>query len=222
MTIYGYCRVSTGQQVERDSLDTQKRMIAGQAMALSHDEPIYFVEEGISAKIPLQDRPRGKELLATIAAGDTVIVPYFDRVFRNSRNALEMRDLFKERKVALYIMDSGGEIINSPYGEMIFTVLAAVTQLRREEIVERIRDSKRDGRAQGKFLGGYVPFGYRVDNNAFLVEDIVHMDALRRARKWNKEGLSPRRIAVKLKDEGITVSHETLRVAIAKLERQHA
>jgi DNA invertase Pin-like site-specific DNA recombinase len=90
MAVYGYVRVSTDRQAEDgESLGTQKRIIEGYAMMNGLTLDSIFVERGVSGSKPIGERPEGARLLATLNAGDVVITPKLDRMFRSALNALD-------------------------------------------------------------------------------------------------------------------------------------
>jgi hypothetical protein len=64
MAVYGYARVSRLRQVEEGiSLEDQQRRIEGRALELGSPVDRIYVEKGVSASLPLAERPEGKKLL---------------------------------------------------------------------------------------------------------------------------------------------------------------
>ena len=59
MTIYGYIRVSTEDQIDNTSLETQKSMIEGVAKAnqLPDNKIVWLEDGGISGVKPFMERP---------------------------------------------------------------------------------------------------------------------------------------------------------------------
>jgi putative DNA-invertase from lambdoid prophage Rac len=75
MRVFGYVRVSTAEQASNgDSLDTQRQQINGYAMMKGWQVAEFFIEGGVSGSVVLADRPEGKRLLSTLAAG-TLAIP---------------------------------------------------------------------------------------------------------------------------------------------------
>src|SRR3954470_15936337 len=104
MAIYGYCRVSTVRQAEEgESLDVQRRTIAGYALMHGLTVDRTFVERGVSGSKPLADRPEGAALLAAIQPGDVIITAKLDRMFRSALDALGVLADLKKRGVALHM-----------------------------------------------------------------------------------------------------------------------
>ena len=75
--------------------------LAGLAVARVFEEP------GVSGGTALADRPGGRELLAVLRPGDTVIVGKLDRAFRNAADALATAEAWKRRGVDLIVADMG-------------------------------------------------------------------------------------------------------------------
>ena len=59
MVVFGYCRVSTGNQVEGESLGHQQRAIEGYCMMHGVSVERFYIEEGVTGTMPLCERPRG-------------------------------------------------------------------------------------------------------------------------------------------------------------------
>jgi DNA invertase Pin-like site-specific DNA recombinase len=227
MAVYGYTRVSTDQQAdEGESLTTQERQIAGYALMLGLTIDRTLVEKGVSGSMPLADRPQGAALLAMVKAGDTIITPKLDRMFRSALDALAILGDLKERGIALHMIDLQGDVTSNGISKLVFTILAAVAEAERDRIRERIRDVKRDQKERGRYLGGVVRFGWRiVENEAggkVMVEDPAQQAAIRRARELRAAGKSLRAIAAALAEDGIQVSHETIKQALAAQARAAA
>ena len=164
MAVYGYARVSTRLQAEDGkSLVTQERQIAGHAMVLGHTVDRTFIEGGVSGSVPLRDRPEGKNMLTILSRGDIVIAAKLDRMFRDAGDALDTIKTLKARGVALHLIDLGGDVTNNGISKLVFTILAAVAEQERDRTRERITQVKADQRQRGRYLGGKVPFGYRVE-----------------------------------------------------------
>ena len=101
-------------------------------------------------------------------------------------------------------------MLNSPFAKAIFTIIAALAELRRQEIKGRVTDSKRDQKARGRYLGGAVPFGHTVDEAGAIVPEPWLADVLSEARGAAARGESIREIARRIERDGRRVSHVTL------------
>src|SRR5574337_1081094 len=163
MAVYGYCRVSTDRQAdEGESLDVQHRKLDGYALQQGWILDHVFVERGVSGSRPLDERAEGQKLLATVQPGDAIVTTRLDRMFRSALDSLRVLDDLKHRGIHLHMLDLGGDVTGNGISRLVFTILSAVAEAERERIKERIRDVKADQRTRGRYLGGTVPFGWRI------------------------------------------------------------
>jgi putative DNA-invertase from lambdoid prophage Rac len=212
MAIYGYARVSTTRQAEEgESLDVQQRAIAGHAMIHNVSVNRVFVERGVSGSKPLGDRPEGGALLAVLRPGDIIITPRLDRMFRSALDALEVLGRLKTRGVALHMIDLGGDVTSNGISKLVFTILSAVAEAERDRIRERVAMVKADQRERGRYLGGVVPFGWRVGEEGELVKVPEQQEAIHRMVELRAGGASLRAIAAKVIAAGHSISHVGVR-----------
>jgi len=144
--LIGYARVSTrSQEADRQVED----LIAA---GVRRDD--LYIDEGVSGA--RASRPAFDHAIASLEAGDTLVVATLDRLGRSTQAMLEFADLLREKNVALRVLNlGGGEVDTStPMGSMVFTVMAALAQMELDIKRERITDSVAKRRAAGKDLGG--------------------------------------------------------------------
>jgi DNA invertase Pin-like site-specific DNA recombinase len=216
MAVYGYTRVSTGKQAEEgESLAVQQRRIKGYAESQDLTLGQMFVEKGVSGSVPLGERPQGQKLLALLQAGDVVITPKLDRMFRSALDALGVLAELKERGVALHMIDLGGDVTGNGISKLVFTILSAVAEAERDRTRERIREVKRDQRERGRFLGGSRPFGFTRTEDGELIEDKKEQAAVRRMAALRAEGTPLRFIAAAMQAKGFKISHQGVKNILA-------
>ena len=216
MAVYGYVRVSTDRQADDgESLGTPQRIIEGYAMMNGLTLDSIFVERGVSGSKPLGERPEGACLLAALKAEDVVITPKLDRMFRSALNALDVLGQLKERGVALHIIDLGGDVTGNGISELVFPILSAVAEAERDRIRQRIRDVKADQRKRQRYLGGIVPFGWRIGDDGALTEVPDQPRTIQRIIELRRNGLSLRAISASIAAEGVQLSHEGVKNVLA-------
>jgi putative DNA-invertase from lambdoid prophage Rac len=207
MATYGYARVSTSRQAdEGESLDVQKRTMAGYALMHGLTVDRMFIERGVSGSTPLVDRPEGAALVATLKPGDTVITARLDRLFRSALDALEVLAKLKARSVSLHMIDLGGDVTGNGISKLVFTILSAVAEAERDRIRERVSQVKQDQKDRGRYLGGKVPFGFRVGDDGDLVEDAAEQEAIRAAHQMRGDGATMRTIQAAVEAQGHRLS----------------
>lgn len=211
--LLGYTRVSTTEQAADDkgSLEQQERIIRGYAMAKGFkqfDTAIYS-DPGVSASMPLTKRPAGGEMFRAAKAGDTIIAAKLDRIFRSSSDALNMIEIFNEKKIKLVLFDLGTEpVAESGIAQFIFTILAAVATLERTMIKERCVNGKKAKIVKGGHVGGSAPYGFRIvgtGRNARLEENPDEQKVIARVKSIHHDNIGfPLRATVAiLTEEGM-------------------
>jgi putative DNA-invertase from lambdoid prophage Rac len=212
--VFGYLRVSTAEQASNgESLDTQRQQIIGYAMMKGWSVSEFFIEGGVSGSVPLADRPEGRRMVAAVQAGDVIITPKLDRMFRSASDALGTLEEMKEQGVGLHMIDLGGDVCGNGISKLVFTILSAVAENERERIRERIRDVKRHLACQGIYGGGKRPFGYDIVDGR-LVPNAQEQVKLAKMREMKANNASLREIGEAV---GITAPTTVKRI-LARLE----
>jgi len=140
--------VSTTDQ----TCDNQLRDLRDYCRARGWEQVTEYVDQGISGT--RERRPALDGMMAEVKARrvDVVVVAAFDRFGRSVRHLVEVLDLFHHLGVEFISLreqvDTG-----SALGQAIFTIIAAIAQLERSLIVERVKAGLRRARAEGKRLG---------------------------------------------------------------------
>src|SRR3989454_4485736 len=143
-----YFRVSTSEQ----DVGAQRNDALAYCKARGWDTVSEYSDTGISGT--RERRPGLDRLMGDVKARrvDVVVVAAFDRFGRSVRHLVEALELFRHLNVEFISLreqiDTG-----SPLGQAVFTIIAAIAQLERSLIVERVRAGLRRARAEGKRLG---------------------------------------------------------------------
>ena len=103
--------------------------------------------------------------------------------------------------------------------KLFLTIAAAFAEAERDRIRERVTDVKRDQRQRGRYLGGRVPYGFRVGAEGTLEAIMEKQAARRRAGELRAAGAPLRAIRMALEAEhGERVSLD----ALARVVREAA
>ena len=146
--IYARVGVSGGTQ----TCDNQLRDLREYCRARGWTDVREFIDTGISGtkeRLPSLDK-----MMVEVKAKrvDVVVVAAFDRFGRSVRHLVETLELFRHLDVEFISLreqiDTGSSL-----GQAIFTIIAAIAQLERSLIVERVKAGLRRARAEGKRLG---------------------------------------------------------------------
>ena len=145
-----YCRVSTGLQ--QSGLEAQVRQVRLYCDQVGIKDIEVFTDENQSGA--KQSRPALDRMMAAVRNNEVeqVIVPAFSRLARSTTHLLKALDEFKAHNVAFISLSERLDTTTAA-GKMAFTVLAAVSQLERELIIERVKVGLANARAKGKIIG---------------------------------------------------------------------
>jgi putative DNA-invertase from lambdoid prophage Rac len=164
----------------------------------------------MSGNLEFEKRPEGGKLFEILNPGDVLIFSKLDRAFRNTRNALNTLHELKLRGISVHFIDLGGDVTNDGIGSVIFTILSAFATFERERIATRIREVKQVQKAEGKFLGGFTRFGYKVINEK-LEKNPDEQKIIKEMKGMKRRGMSLRRISTWLEQaHGLRMSHSTV------------
>lgn len=145
----GYCRVSTEQQVDQGhSLQAQQNAIyayCGQRQLFLRE---MYIEKGISGK-KIANRPELNKLLSTLKYGDYVIFYSLSRMARNTREALDILNIIKEKNCFLAVVDKQIDT-NNAGGKLLFDMMNAVNEFEVTQLGERVSHVLNDMSANGK------------------------------------------------------------------------
>ena len=164
MTIIGYARVSTDGQ----TLDAQQA-----ALIAAGAERVYS-EKVSGAKT---DRKALGKAIASLAAGDVLLVTRLDRLARSTRDLLNVLAAVSEkgagfRSLADPIIDT-----SSAHGKLIIAVLGALAEFERSMILARTSEGRKRAQERG------IRFGRKPKLSDFQIAEAL-------ARRANGECLA--------------------------------
>ncbi len=186
-TLYGritalYVRVSTGYQIDKDSLPFQKKELKNYCVHVLHispDEIEIFEDAGKSGKNT--DRPAFQRMMKKVKAGKVarVLVYKIDRISRNLVDFSLMYDDFKANRTTFISLNEQFDT-SSAIGEAVLKIILVFAELERKLTSERVTGVM-IGRAQdAKWNGARVPFGWAWDaENQKPVHDEKESEILR-------------------------------------------
>lgn len=143
-----YARVSTKNQNPELQLTELRRVAAQRGWVIVNT----YMDHGVSGAKAA--RPALDQLMADARGGklDVVAVWRFDRFARSTRHLLQALEEFRALNVDFVSMREAIDT-STPMGKVVFTMIAAVAELERDVIRERVQAGVDRARAQGKQLG---------------------------------------------------------------------
>jgi len=137
MSKIGYIRVSTEHQ------ETARQ----QDIMCSYQVDRIFSEKISGAN---KDRPQLRAMLDYVREGDTLYIESISRLGRSTKDLLNIIDTLTEKGV---ISHKENIDTDTPSGKFMLTVFAALSQLEREQLKQRQRESIEIAKVQGKYTG---------------------------------------------------------------------
>lgn len=102
-----------------------------------------------------------------------------DRLSRSLLDFSQLLEFFDKREVSFVSVTQNFNTKTS-MGRLTLNILLSFAQFEREIISERTRDKMAASRMKGKFIGGTVPFGYKLDKEQHvLVPDDIQAEQVR-------------------------------------------
>jgi DNA invertase Pin-like site-specific DNA recombinase len=205
-----YIRVSSQRQVdEGNSLEAQKRRIIqlAQFKGLSIAPEDFLIEKGVSAGIPLWERPMGRVLRRKLLSGEysNLIAMKLDRLFRITTDMLLTVQEVEDMGVRLLIADLGGEAIDTSTstGRFMLTIFGGIAEMERGLISERTQEGMAQLKAQNKRFTQSI-FGWDVNEDGMLEPNWYEQDLID-WMDWQIEdnGMSAAAVARSLNSRGI-------------------
>jgi DNA invertase Pin-like site-specific DNA recombinase len=149
-------RVAIYTRVSTDGQTTSNQDLALELPTQLHGWKVTktYKDHAVSGSIHPRKRPAMQQLLHAIKCGkvDMVAVYELSRLGRKTLDVLELANEFKRYSVDLYIHTMNIDT-SSPYGEMIFTLMAGLAQMERAQLVERTKSGMERARLQGTKSG---------------------------------------------------------------------
>ena len=208
-------RVST----EAQTYDEQEKELfdLAQQYGYSHNEIKAVAYKESAIKLKEEERAGLNEMKALIDTGeyDCVFAWEISRIARKKKILFSILDYLTERKIQLIIKEpsivllkENGEINEG--AETIFTLFAQIAESEMRNKVARFQRAKKEGYNKGKYMGGVIKLGYKVDDNGYWTIDEEKAQIIRDIfNMYNSGEYSILKLGEELKSRGY-FSHLTM------------
>jgi site-specific DNA recombinase len=158
-----YLRVSTQEQAQRQTIQTQRDGIERWAKANGQTIDQFYSDDGVSGNDPLEQRPAGRKLLADVQAGrlKLLLIYAIDRLGRDESGLIALTAVRDFQRYGVKV-----EFVSQPapddlYGKLMTGMLATFAGFERSLIRKRMMEGAARCARNGNWLGGLVPYGYQ-------------------------------------------------------------
>lgn len=168
-----YLRVSTEMQVDGYSLEGQNTSLTSYAKRENMKIVKKYEDAGKSGK-SIEGRPEFMNMMTDIRNGletDYVLVYKLSRFGRNAADILSSMEILKSFGVNLICVEEGIDSSQTS-GKLLISVISAVAEIERENIIEQTMNGRKEKARQGLWNGGFAPYGYYIkDKHLYINED---------------------------------------------------
>jgi DNA invertase Pin-like site-specific DNA recombinase len=144
MTVYGYARTSTVDQVAGLADQIRKLKEAG-----CTNQTIY--QEQISS-VRMEERVEFAKVLAALKLGDVLVFSSLSRAARSMVHMVEIEGKVANAGASIRILDLAIDTA-TPAGRLTFNLFASIAQFERENMLERQRVGIAAAKSRGKYKG---------------------------------------------------------------------
>lgn len=200
-----YCRVSTDNEDQKTSYDSQrihyKNMI--------EENPDYefvgiYADEGITGT-QTKKREQFNQMMSDALNGkiDLILAKSISRFARNTVDTLNCVRLLREHNVDVFFEKENIHTLGLS-NELFLTLYSAFAQAESESISENVKAGVRMKMKRGELVGKYAPFGYLYDKEKDLIyPDESKKDIVTYIFEEYSKGVGFRTIALNLNSLGI-------------------
>lgn len=134
-----YVRVSTIEQNEARQLEGLKK---------------YNIEKWFTEKVSGKntDRPELQSMIDFARDGDTIYIWDFSRLSRSVKDLLEIVELLQSKNIHLVSIKENLDT-STPTGKLMLTMIGAINEFERTNLLERQREGIAIAKRQGKYKG---------------------------------------------------------------------
>lgn len=169
--VYIYTRVSTSMQVEGFSLDAQNEKLTKYADYMNYEIVGSYQDAGKSGK-SIEGRIEFQRMMEDISTGKDgvsyVLVFKLSRFGRNAADVLGSLQLMQDYGVNLISVEDGIDS-SKDAGKLMISVLSAVAEIERENILVQTMEGRKQKAREGKWNGGFAPYGYKLENGELKI-----------------------------------------------------
>ena len=203
MTAVIYARYSSDNQRE-ESIEGQIRECTAYAEKNGITVVKHYIDRALSAKT--DNRPDFQQMIKDSEKRlfDIVLVWKLDRFARNRYDSAHYEYQLERNHVKL--VSATEPISDSPAGIMVKSMLTGMAEYYSAELSEKVVRGMTENVLKGKYNGGTVPIGFKVDEEKFFQIDPLKAPFVVEAFQKYDDGASMKEIMNWLNDSGVTTN----------------
>ena len=203
MTAVIYARYSSDNQRE-ESIEGQIRECTAYAEKNGITIVKHYIDRALSAKT--DNRPDFQQMIKDSEKRlfDIVLVWKLDRFARNRYDSAHYEYLLERNHVKL--VSATEPISDSPAGIMVKSMLTGMAEYYSAELSEKVVRGMTENVLKGKYNGGTIPIGFKVDEEKFFQVDPLKAPFVVEAFQRYNDGATMKELMNWLNDSGVTTN----------------
>ena len=203
MTAVIYARYSSDNQRE-ESIEGQIRECTAYAEKNGITVVKHYIDRALSAKT--DNRPDFQQMIKDSEKRlfDIVLVWKLDRFARNRYDSAHYEYLLERNHVKL--VSATEPISDSPAGIMVKSMLTGMAEYYSAELSEKVVRGMTENVLKGKYNGGTIPIGFKVDEEKFFQVDPLKAPFVVEAFQRYNDGATMKELMNWLNDSGVTTN----------------
>ena len=203
MTAVIYARYSSDNQRE-ESIEGQIRECTAYAEKNGITVVKHYIDRALSAKT--DNRPDFQQMIKDSEKRlfDIVLVWKLDRFARNRYDSAHYEYLLERNHVKL--VSATEPISDSPAGIMVKSMLTGMAEYYSAELSEKVVRGMTENVLKGKYNGGTIPIGFKVDEEKFFQIDPLKAPFVVEAFQRYNDGATMKELMNWLNDSGVTTN----------------
>ena len=197
-----YARVSSEEQTHGYSLDAQIEAIRDYCAGKGYEVSGEYVDAGYTGRN--DKRPQFRKLLVDAQDGlfEAVIVHKFDRFARNRAQSVIHKALLRDIGIPVLSVSEPTDPDN-PSSIITEGILEVVAEWYSANLGQEVRKGRTKGAKLGKYMGGFVRYGYKIDGESHTMIDEDEANHVLSIFHQAADGVPLRQIVLWLHNEGI-------------------
>ena len=203
MTAVIYARYSSDNQRE-ESIEGQIRECTAYAEKNGITVVKHYIDRALSAKT--DNRPDFQQMIKDSEKRlfDIVLVWKLDRFARNRYDSAHYEYQLERNQVKL--VSATEPISDSPAGIMVKSMLTGMAEYYSAELSEKVVRGMTENVLKGKYNGGTIPIGFKVDEEKFFQIDPLKAPFVVEAFQRYNDGATMKELMNWLNDSGVTTN----------------
>ena len=200
MKIYAYVRTSTGQQGM--GIHTQYEICHAHAHKNGYQIEKFFKDENVRGVVPIRKRAGLSAAISTLSKGDILLVVRRDRLGRNTELIQRIQEAIEVKGAKILSTYGEGTESDDSCSLAKRNLADSFAEYEHRLISCRTFDAMQAKKSRGERVG-HIPFGFRLaQDRLHLEEEPQEQEVLRQMCDLRASGLSLRKIASRLNDQG--------------------